>query len=325
MADSTLETLNRCLSLVPIVLQHQGISVDELAKRALSTREQVLEDLSSTLLMCGVPPYFPHDYICFSLEGDRVHMAFADHFRRPVSLNAIEALSLKIACESTAPLGERPNKSIQVLLRKVEESMGPKQRSLFRSLSKRVRLAEDAVESGSSIQQRLASALFDRRVISLDYVAGRDGVARALDLHPYGGVHRDGHWYLVALVEGESAPRFFRFDRVRGMRVLDRHFEIPASLRLEEWTRRPLLGFEAHQRAKVRFTGVAARWIREGAEAGSVEDGADGSALWYPQIADEESLAKVLLAFGGEFEVLAPESLRQKVQRLLQAVLTAHS
>ena len=55
--------------------------------------------------MCGVPPYFPHDYIAFSLDGDRVYIRFADQFRRPVSLNPLEALALKLACECVAPPG----------------------------------------------------------------------------------------------------------------------------------------------------------------------------------------------------------------------------
>lgn len=325
MADNTITALNRCLNLVPIVRQHQGITIDELSRRAQSPRAQVLEDLSTTLLMCGVPPYFPHDYICFSLEGDRVHLAFADHFRRPVSLDALEALALKIACESTAPAGARPASSVQSVLRKVEEAMGPKQRALFKALSKRTLASDEGSEQIAGILQRVSSAAFERSVIEIEYVAGRDDSVRTWCVHPYGGVRREGHWYLVALVEGEAEPRTFRLDRVRKLIALKRHFEIPAAVCLQDWSTKPLLGPSDRPRATVRFSGTAARWIRESAEVGSVDDDAGGACLWHPQIASEEALARVLLSFGVEFEVVAPLSLRQCVQRTLRAVAASHS
>lgn len=325
MADRIIETLNRCLSLVPLVRQHQGITLDELARRAHSTREQVLEDLTSTLLMCGVPPYFPHDYLSFALEGDRVFLSFADHFRRPVSLDALEAMALKLACESTAMPGARPAPAVQSVLRKVEDGMAPKQRALFNALCRRGKLSEDGEQPRHAIRTRLAEALFDRKLIEIEYVPGGGDQANTWKVQPFGGLCLEGHWYLVGRVQGKEDTQTFRQDRLRRVQVLQESFELPAGFSLQQFSQTRLLENQQLPTASIRFRGTAARWIRECAETGSIETLAAHDVRWHPPIAQEEALARLLLSWGFEFEIEAPTSLRECVVRLLGAAAKAHA
>ena len=76
----THEVVSRCLALIPLIREHQGMTLDELSRLSRLPKEQIADELGQVLLMCGVPPYFPHDYISFSLNGDRVQIRFADHF-----------------------------------------------------------------------------------------------------------------------------------------------------------------------------------------------------------------------------------------------------
>ncbi len=324
MADQSLETINRCLALVPILCQHQGLTLDELSRRAHVPRAQLEEDLFSTLLLCGVPPYFPHDYISVCLEGDRVRVAFADRFRRPVSLDALEALALKLACEGTAP-GPAGARAVAQLLRKVEEGMAPKPRKLFKALSRRVGRDPEMPAAGASIYDRVCRAFFERRWVEIEHFSGGGSAPQLLELEPCGGIARDQHWYLVGRLDGEKEPRCFRLDRIRNLRALERKVEHTAPVDLDALATRPFFGDTALPKATIRCHGATARWIAESAESGTVKDCGDGTITWHPPVANEEALARILLGHGGECEVLAPEALRRQFVHLLEAAAAAHA
>ncbi len=71
--------------------------------------ETILADLDAVLL-CGVPPYLPNDYIGVVLEGDKIYLSFAEHFRRPVNLTFEETLSLNLALQAAPARPARPAK-----------------------------------------------------------------------------------------------------------------------------------------------------------------------------------------------------------------------
>lgn len=322
----THEVVSRCLSLIPLIREHQGMTLDELSRLSRLPKEQIADELGQVLLMCGVPPYFPHDYISFSLDGDRVQIGFADHFRRPVSLNPLEALALKLACESLTPPAKPVPRAVATLLRKVEGAMSQEQRRQFRNLARRVAVREVA-ELPGGITGRVALAVAERRSLLLDYVAAGRSASRERQVEPYGLLSREGHWYLIARDLSREAVIQFRLDRVRRIQVLDHRFEIPDGFRLDDYARTPAIPEgEDRARASVRFHGPSARWIRETASAGTVEEEGDGgTVLWHPVIGSDDGLARFILGFGGDAEVLAPESLRQRVEEALRGTLAAHA
>ena len=132
------QQLDRALAVLAVAASRPEISLGEIAKRTHSEEGEVASDLFDTLSMCGTPPYLPHDYISCALEGDRVTVRFADQFRRPISLNPLEALSLKIAIESLTPPDEPTPRVVVDLLKKIEEGMSAQHRTRFRALAKSV-------------------------------------------------------------------------------------------------------------------------------------------------------------------------------------------
>jgi len=322
----THEVVSRCLSLIPLIREHQGMTLDELSRLSRLPKEQIADELGQVLLMCGVPPYFPHDYISFSLYGDRVQIRFADHFRRPVSLNPLEALALKLACESLTPPSKPVPRAVATLLRKVEGAMSQEQRRQFRNLARRVAVREVA-ELPGGITGRVALSVAERRALLLDYLAAGRDVSRERQVEPYGLLSREGHWYLIARDLSRERVIQFRLDRVRRIQVLDERFEIPDGFRLDDYAQTPAIAEgEDRARASVRFHGPSARWIRETATGGSVEEERDGrTVLWHPSIGSTEGLARFVLGFGGDAEVLEPTTLRQRVEESLRGALAAHS
>ena len=321
----TQEVVSRCLALIPLIREHQGITLEELSRLSRIPKEQIADELGQVLLMCGVPPYFPHDYISFALEGDKVQIRFADHFRRPVSLNPLEALSLKLACESLAPPGKPVPRTVATLLRKVEGAMSQEQRRQFRNLARRVAVRE-AEDLPGGVTGRVALAVAERRGLLLDYLAAGRAASRERKVEPYGLLSRDGHWYLVARDLSREKVVQFRLDRVKRLQVLDDRFEIPGDFRLDDYARAPVFSeSEDRARASVCFRGPSARWMRESAAPGTLEPLDEGDVLWHPVIGSSAGLARFVLGFGGDAEVLEPTTLRRRVQESLSACLAQHS
>ena len=73
--------LQRLLVLVPWVMAHPEATVDEVCERFDMTRETLIADLE-LLYVTGVPPYGPGDLMEAWVDGDKVHIGFADWFAR---------------------------------------------------------------------------------------------------------------------------------------------------------------------------------------------------------------------------------------------------
>lgn len=323
----TQEMVNRCLTLIPLIREHDGITLEELGRLSRIPPEQIAGDLGQVMMMCGVPPYFPHDFVSFAIEEDRVFIRFADHFRRPVSLTALEALALKLACVGVSGPDERASANVRRLMDKVEAAMSPEQQKQFRNLTKRVAIAEDddAGARTAAIRGPVALAVAERRVVVIDYGAAGRAASKIREVEPYGILAREGFWYLVGHDRSRGRVVPFRLDRVRSLDTTEERFEIPGDFRLDTYANGPLVPEEdGRPRARVRVHGVSARWLRETVSPETVQEDAGGAILWEPTIGTEEGLARFLLEFGSDAEVLSPPSLRSRVAGALRATLEAH-
>jgi predicted DNA-binding transcriptional regulator YafY len=315
--------LERALAILAVAASKPTISLAELARRIDARPGEVANDLFGTLSMCGTPPYLPHDYVACTLQHGQVTVRFADQFRRPISLNPIEALSLKLAIESLVPPDEATPRVVVDLLRKIEEGMSSAQRARFRALAKGV--VARAPLARASIVRTLRDAIRGRTEVAVEHRApGRSASARRT-VRPLGLLSRGGAWYLVAIDGGRLPVRSFRLDRIAGARATEKRFEPPEDFKLEAFARSlPFSADEGAARAVVRFRGPSARWIREVAEAGEIDDDGDES-VWRTPLVSERGFASFLLGLGAEFVVEEPVSLRGVVEEMLSAVTRKHS
>ena len=90
------DELTRVLALVPWIIAHPGSTKDEIAQRFGISVSELERDLW-LLMMVGVPPYSPGDYIDVDPESDTVEIRLADYFTRPLRLSPAEGLALLAA------------------------------------------------------------------------------------------------------------------------------------------------------------------------------------------------------------------------------------
>jgi predicted DNA-binding transcriptional regulator YafY len=181
--------------------------------------------------------------------------------------------------------------------------------------------ASDAVERawavgptpGEGVSRVLAlarRARDERRKLSILYCGSLAEPTRRV-VHPHQVVEASGAWYIVAWCEAAGAARRFRAERVLEAVLLPDGFE-PTEALTRVRGRRDLLYAEGVGMATVAFSSRIARWLRERYPEGEARP--DGSYVVRFVVADPRWLAREVLQYGADAEVLEPSGLREFVR-----------
>lgn len=222
-ATSTGERLARLLSVVPWVAARDGPALSEVSERFGVPEEELVEDLN-LLFMCGVYPFTPDSLIEVDIEGGRVWVRFADWFRRPLRLSALEGLALVAAGRAvlTAPGafgGAGDGGTLARAVAKLEAALGTGLEGA---------LEVEPGEAPSDVLEALRAACEHKRKVRIEYYSyGRDATTKRL-VHPWRVFSAEGHWYLLGWCELAEGRRLFRVDRVRSVEATEDSFEAPA-------------------------------------------------------------------------------------------------
>ena len=305
------DRLTRILVMIPYIQRYPGIAVQDLAQRLGCAPETILADLDAVLL-CGVPPYLPNDYIGVVLEGDKVYLSFAEHFRRPVNLTFEETLSLNLALKRL-PLARHGLEAAEQLQRKMLALLPSGARSQWRAARRQLEVGPLPRELRNRIAL-LEQAIEERREVRMEYfTASRDEMTER-DVRPYGLIEHGGEWYVVGhcLLRDRELP--FRVDRIRRLNLLDRSFQLPASFRIERY-HRPQMYFPTSRdlRVKLRIAPELARWVREEHPAGKIRPLPDGGLILRLSVSQPQWIISWVMAHAGKVELLAPEALRRQI------------
>ena len=91
-AESATARLGRLLTLVPWLLDHQGVPVEQAAETFGVTPAQLEADLA-LLFVCGTPGHLPDDLIDADWEDGRIFLTNAESLARPWRLIAMKPCS----------------------------------------------------------------------------------------------------------------------------------------------------------------------------------------------------------------------------------------
>lgn len=305
MAPLAQQQVQRIIDLVAWMSQRD--SQETVSYRALAARLGVAEptvrgDLQVLLdLTDGQKDWLGSLSVMLTSGG--VTLSSRGAFRRPLRLTRDEGLALVAGLAGIA--GGR------ALARRLGEAFG----------------LEAAVDAGDqwavapsgrpALARTLGTARFARdaqRRLQLTYCGSAgEPVQRVIHIHQV--VQGRSAWYLVAWCERAKAPRHFRVERILTIELLPDHFTPRPELRRVK-AFRDLLAGEQPVLATVAFSPRIARWMRE-KYPGGVEQG-ERYVVQLP-VADPRWLAREVLQYGAEAEVLDPPALRGYLKDLLGA------
>jgi proteasome accessory factor C len=299
--------IQRILALVPWIVAHPGSTRSEIAARFGMSVEQLGDDLD-LVLMIGVPPYSPGDYLDVEEDAEGgITIRLAEHFRRPLQLTPAEGLALLAAGRALLAVpGSEPDGALATALAKLERALD---------------LPDLVVEVGATKyldDVRDAAARHER--IEIDYwSAGRDELTtRSID--PEIVFFALGAWYVGAYCHRAEAERMFRVDRIRGLRRTAERFEIEET------------GFESGEvyspgpddtNVTLRLT-PAVSWVAEAYPTQSVTERPDGLDVVL-SISEPTWLDRLLLRLGPDAEVTDPRSLRAAGAAAAERVLARYT
>ena len=321
---SVSDRLGRLLFIVPYVVHRDGVPLQELAQVLGVTPQQIQADLD-LLSMVGQPPLTPDHLIDLYVEDEIVYVELDQNLTRPLRLTHEEARALVLGAKLVGDLGGWGQELERVLAR-IMEHLNPVDRQAVQALSQRVLVQGSQPDPQTAATACLRECIEARWVVSALYYSVSSDRQKRYALKPLALFTHGGMDYLVALDCGaEDHEKLFRLDRLGRVQATDLAFTPPEDFDLEKF-RTPRLYFGADNlQARVRFAANLARQVRERFAAHDiVATHADGSLEVRLATSSAAWLARWVLSFGLDAEVLAPASYRGYLRSLCEAAMAAY-
>lgn len=188
------------------------------------------------------------------------------------------------------------------------------------------RLGGGPLASGSDARGTLVLACADaaqrRRRVRFDYRTSQ-GEVGLREIEAYAMVFRGGHWYLVGHDLERDDVRAFRLSRfTTDLDDAGEGSPPPDGFNAADHVRAGPWSAAGEDRAEIAFSPDVAWWAATSfAGARKVGVGEDGWVTIEVPMADQGLLGSLVLQFGPDAEVRAPEGLRHEIVRRLEAVV----
>ncbi|WP_432496021.1 helix-turn-helix transcriptional regulator [Kineococcus gypseus] len=216
--SASTERLSRLLAMVPYLLRHQGIPLEEAAEHFGLSTDDLVHDLE-LLFVCGTPGHLPDDLIDARWESGRVYLTNADPIARPARLAVDEAVALLVGLRTLAEVpGLHDRDALDGALAKLTEATG-EAAAAAGAVRVDVRPGDDAVLA--DVLASCRRALAGHRRLRLAYLVPSRDERTERDVDPMRLVTVDGRWYLEAWCHRVEGVRLFRVDRIESAEVLD--------------------------------------------------------------------------------------------------------
>jgi predicted DNA-binding transcriptional regulator YafY len=312
--------LKRLLTLIPLIRRSSGITIDELARLLKTSRKDIVADLHR-LMLCGVPPYQPHDYISVVMDGDRISIDYADHFERPASLSVREALALRVALESFPPGDDDLDRAKSELKEAIDRTLRAKgEAGLSEELDGRL-TATTSDDVGKKLVG-LREAHRRRRPIDIVYYSVSSDKTAPRRVNPWGLGEHSGNHYLVAFDVNKGDLRHFRVDRIASFEeasATEPSYEIDKGFDLAAFMKKGF-GPKSGQPIRLRFAATIARFVKEEYDGYPLETLPSGEVVVELQAGSVTWAVSRALQHGEHVEVLSPPEARAEMQRRLEAI-----
>ncbi|HET8598945.1 MAG TPA: WYL domain-containing protein [Segeticoccus sp.] len=316
--ESATSRLSRLLTMVPWLLNRQGIDIEEAARELGVSTEQIEEDLQ-LLFVCGTPGHMPDDLIEAEWEGGKVYLGNADPIARPLRLGVDEAIALIAGLRALAAVpGIGDREAVDRALAKLEAATGQ-----LAEASSRIRVT---IDEGSEAGQLTSAqrAVAEHRRLHLRYLVAARDEATERDVDPMRVLNVDGTWYLEAWCHRAEDVRLFRFDRMERLDLLDEDGTPPSEARQRNLDAGVFAPAPTDLRVRLRLA-PSASWVADYYPTESVTEHDDGSRTVVLRTADTAWLRRLLLRLGGQATVLEPADLAAEVADTARRALDAYA
>ncbi|MFM9032840.1 MAG: helix-turn-helix transcriptional regulator [Mycobacterium sp.] len=306
--------LVRLLNMVPYFQANPRVSYAKAAADLGVTRKQLDADIKQ-LWMCGMPGYTPGDLIDFELSDDTIKVTFSAGIDRPLRLTSTEATGLLLALHGLADIpGVLDPAAARSAIAKIEAAAGGAGGAAV--------AGPDGTETVAAATVR--QAVHDQRALAIEYFsASRDAVSDRI-VDPVRVVLVGDQSYLEAWCRVAEGVRLFRFDRIIAAQVLDEPAAAPKPV-LDAPTNTALFDADPALSSATLRIAPGAAWMLEYFPMRITRELDAGYCEAEMTYAAEDWVARQILGFGADVQVLAPQSLADAVRASAAEALAAYS
>jgi proteasome accessory factor C len=317
---SISERLSRLLFIVPYVASRDGVPVAELADKLGVKAGQIEADIE-LLSMVGQPPLTPDHLIDLYIEDEVVYVDLDQSLSRPPRLTHEEARALVLGAKLVGSQGGLGT-AVEAVLQRIAKVLNPVDQEALRTLSQRVAVGEDALTTVPSAELR--RAVDAHREVELDYYSASSDQKKRYRVRPLALITHSGVEYLVALdVNAELHEKLFRLDRMGPTELLETTFVPPDTVDLERYRTTKLYAGDGGTSAEVRFAAKVAALVDDRFE--ETKKGKDGSVTVRLATSSQAWLARWVLPFGEDAEVVGPAEARAALHKICSEAAEVYS
>ncbi len=314
--SSPTARLVRLLNMVPYFQANPRITFAEAAAHLGVTPKQLRDDLNQ-LWMCGLPGYGPGDLIDIEFSGDTIEVIFSAGMDRPLRLTSPEATGLLVALRALVDVpGVLDPDAARSAIAKIEAAAG--------AVAHSVHSVPGSPPSGDRVATAVRRAVRDGQALTIEYYSASRDTLSTRTVDPIRVVLVNDLSYLQAWSREAEGVRLFRFDRIVEATVLDEP-SAPPEPALQEPADTSLFDADPSLPSATLRVAPEAAWMFDYYPMRVLRELADGAIEATMTYASDEWIGRLLLGFGTEVVVLAPESLVQRVRTSAAAALGAYA
>ncbi len=309
---------DRLLHILNLLRTRRNLNAAHLAVECGVTERSIYRDILS-LSEANVPVYYDNGYKLAS-----------DNFLPPLNFDFEEYTALKLALDST-PLNqaERYRKLLKRIRAKVEASLSDLVRQKRRTAVPTTHVDIPSTAETGRVERYFADlerAVSEMRQVEIMYDSVHSGLTKRV-VEPYFIVFRGRAFYFVAFCRERSDFRTFRIDRIRELRLTDRHFRRDTDIDPQRYFEGSWELYSGEPIAvEVALRGAAARVVQLARHHSdeSIETTGPDTVLYRVTVRGLDEIERWILGFGSEAEVLAPPELRYRLGRIAGALATRY-
>lgn len=299
-ASTPLEQTARLLDLVPFLLSHQGISIEDLSAHFKVDKEEMLEDLN-TLWMCGLPGYTPLELIDLNFESGYVTIRNAAPLARVRTMSSSEIVSLILGLD---------------ILQENSGTLSHENLAKLRGLSATLRSLVNvhisvSDRSASSHRAIISQAIATRSSVEIDYYSPTSDKKSRRLITPFHIFEDCGIEYLQAHCHLAHSSRTFRVDRISGCVIVEGEEPVETSTTDSIAKVRALVAVHSLDRATNEAFNLEGESLTPGSSI-SIEA---YSAEW---------LTRGILETNSGLEIIEPAFLREMVAKRVDGALALY-
>lgn len=215
------KNVKRVFALVPLIYNNQGIEFKNLMDLAGYNNQKDLQIDLDRLLLFGIPPYSPSDFITLHVEDDRVYLDFPQGLEQPLDLNSAEWMALQKVIQS-----EREFQSVDSMNTEIINDLLQKISSIPLLLSS----ADQNREKRSLLKEALEDSIQIQFLYSS--LASKEPELRRID--PWVFFEHKKSGYVMGFCHTRREARSFLLDRMSDFTLLDENIEKDCPVNIEQ-------------------------------------------------------------------------------------------